>query len=415
MGASTIGPALSKAKHIVGKNFRKFGIEYSKNASVQMWRERANNFCAQGRIDEAVACRRKAVELAPAREHLRIELVRELLLADRSDEADQMLDAEQWSALGGWLLSGHGDGSVKAEHAFRMAIAHSPHFFDTFRGLSECLARQMRLAEAQAAQEAWFRQWIEGSESDGLRRRQERARLRGIPAIVFVAMMKSASEFIRENLIRAIDVPEIDLNIGTVPRDKIIPSAVRQIAKGGAVNRSHTSANNLPGLIANGVDRLILHVRDPRRVLVSWVHHMRRTSDAEFRSFALRYDPPLPAEFGNWEFQQQIDWAVHNYMPGQLQWLEDWVAAVNNDPPIPILVTNFEEFVRDQGSYFCKISDFFGVSEIRVPSLSRQSDAAMRNFRSGSIDEWRDVLTTNQISSFEFPRRTTGQALWLGT
>jgi hypothetical protein len=29
------------------------------------------------------------------------------------------------------------------------------------------------------------------------------------------------------------------------------------------------------------------------------------------------------------------------------------------------------------------------------------SAAAMRNFRCGSIDEWRDVLTANQIKSFE--------------
>lgn len=218
---------------------------------------------------------------------------------------------------------------------------------------------------------------------------------------MFVAMMKSASEFIRANLIRALDVPEIDLSIGTVPRDRIVPSAVRQIAKGGAINRSHMSANNLPGLIENGVERLILHVRDPRQVVVAWVHHMHRISGAEFCGSALRYDPPLPIEFGNWGFRRQIDWAVQNYMPGQLQWLEDWVTALNNNPPIPILVSTFEEFVHDQRSFFCKTSDFFGVPEIRVPSLRKQSPAAMRNFRRGRIDEWRDVLTGKQISSFE--------------
>jgi hypothetical protein len=362
-----------------------------------MWRERADRFAARGRFDEALNCRRKAAELAPGHKALRIELVRELVLADRSDEIE---DAEGWNALG-FLLASAGERLFDAEQAFRTAIAHAPDSFEALLGLSECLARRQQLPEAQAARELWFRRWIEDAESDGMRRRQDAACRRHVPAIMFVAMMKSASEFIRENIIRALDVPEIGLSIGTVPRDKVMPSAVRQLAKGGAIARSHMSADNLPELIANGVERLILHVRDPRQVIVSWVHYMGQISDAVFRWSASTYDPPVPLEFRNWGFQERLDWAVRNYMPGQLQWLEDWMSAVNNGPPIPILVSKFEDFVRDQRSFFGKISDFFGVSEIPVPALRRQSAAAMRNFRTGRIDEWRDVLTTSQIGIFE--------------
>jgi hypothetical protein len=397
MAAPAIGSAFRRAKYVVGSNLRKLGIRYSKKASVQMWRERADNFAAQGKIDEALGCRRKAVELAPANKDLHIELARELVLANRREE---IKDAEGCNALGYYLLNGPADDSIKAEVAFRMALAHSPDIFDAFLGLSECLARRRRLYESQVARNEWFRRWIKNSESDGLRRRQEKACRRGIPAVVFVAMMKSASEFIRENLIRAFEVPEIHLSIGTVPRDEIAPSAVRQLAKGGAISRSHISANNLPGLIANGVERLVLHVRDPRQVVVSWVHHMRRISEDEFRWSALRYDPLLPTEFRNWVFDRQLDWAVRNYLPGQLQWVEDWISALNAGPPIPILVTQFEEFVRDQHAFFRKIYNFYEVSEIRMPNLRKQTAAAMRNFRNGHIDEWRAVLTGSQISQF---------------
>jgi Sulfotransferase domain len=212
-------------------------------------------------------------------------------------------------------------------------------------------------------------------------------------------MMKSASEFIRENLICALDAPEIEISIGTVPRDRITPSAVQQIAKGGAVSRSHTSADNLAELIANGVERLVLHVRDPRQVTVAWVHHVRRYSDAEFRNFSQRYNPPVPAEIRQWDFSRQIDWAVDNYMPGQLQWLEDWVAALDKSPPITVMVSTFEEFLQSPSALFCRISDFFGVPEIQVPNLDEQSPAAMRNFRLGRVDEWRDVLTPRQMDS----------------
>jgi hypothetical protein len=217
---------------------------------------------------------------------------------------------------------------------------------------------------------------------------------------MLVAMLKSASEFIRENLMRALDAPEMYINIGTVPRDKAVPSAVRQLAEGGAVSRSHLSGDNLSALVANGIDRLILHVRDPRQVTISWTHMIRRLSSDEFRYAAYMYDPPLPEEFRNWELQRQLDWAVQNFLPGQLEWLEGWTAALDNGPAIPVTVSKFEEFRQDQDAFFRKISNFYGISEIHLPKLSEQSAAAMRNFRSGQVDEWRAVLRPEQISSF---------------
>jgi hypothetical protein len=398
MGVPAIGPRLRRAKHVVGKNLRKLGVEYSKSASVQMWRERADDFAARGKADEALICRRKAMESAPAHKDLRIELG--IDLARAAARVDAIDDAEGWTGLGYHLLDGSGGGFIKTEQAFRAALARTPDGFEEWLGLSECLARRKLLAEARVARDAWFQHWIANPQSADLRHRQDSARRRGVPGIMFVAMMKSASEFIRENLIRALDVPEIGLSVGTVPWDEVVPSAVRQLAHGGAIARSHLSANNLAVLAANGVDRLILHVRDPRQVIVSWVHHMRRISDVEFRWSALRYDPPLPAEFRQWGLRRQMDWAVHNYMPGQLQWLEDWASALHQGPPIPVLVSTFEDFVADQQAFFRKLSDFLGVAEIRLPGSRRQSAAAMRNFRRGSIGEWRDVLTARQINTF---------------
>jgi hypothetical protein len=131
------------------------------------------------------------------------------------------------------------------------------------------------------------------------------------------------------------------------------------------------------------------------------VHHLLRISDSEFQWTALTYDSPIPVEFREWSFERQLDWSVRNYMPGQLEWLEDWMSAVNGGPPIPILVTRFEDFARDQRVFFRRISEFLAISEIRVPSLRWQSAAALRNCRRGSIDEWRDVLTAKQMSLFQ--------------
>jgi tetratricopeptide (TPR) repeat protein len=393
-----IAAAFSSAKYAVGKNLRRLGLEYSRDASAQMWRERADRFAACGRIEEAIDCRRKAVEFDPTNKYLRAELAREFVCAGRNDE---IRDEAGWTALGCALSTAAPARLAEAESAFHAALTHSSDYADALLGLSECLARQKRLGEAQAIRDVWFQRWITEPESDQLRRRQLAACRREIPAIMLVAMMKSASEFIRENIKRALDVPEITLSIGMIPQDRIAPSAVRQLALGGAIARSHMSANNLLDLIANGVDRLILHIRDPRQVTVSWVHFMTRISAADFLSSISTYDPPVPIEFRDWGFPQQLDWAAQHYLPGQIQWLEDWMAALAAGPRIPILVSKFEDFARDKQAFFAGISDFLGVSAINVPAAYRQSAAAMRNFRSGSTDEWRDVMSPEQIGRYE--------------
>lgn len=308
-------------------------------------------------------------------------------------------DADAWNALGDCYFN-ISDGLPKAEHAYRSALACSPSAFAAFRGLGECLARQRRLDEAQSAHEAWFRNWIVNAGSADLRRRQNDGHRRGVPGILLVAMQKSASEYIRENLIRAFDIPEIYISIGTIPRDKVIPSAVRQLARGGAIARSHMDGADFGTLAANGITRMMLEVRDPRQVTISWTHMMRRLSDAEFRYASQMYDPGVPEDFRAWPLQRQLDWAVGNYLPGQITWLESWVAVLNQEPLIPVCVSTYEEFRQDEGAYFRRISEFYKIAQIDRLDSSQQSAAALRNFRRGDADEWRTVLTPDQLSPF---------------
>ena len=233
-----------------------------------------------------------------------------------------------------------------------------------------------------------------------MRRRQKKARRCGVPGILLVSMQKSASEYIRENLMGALDIPEIHISIGTVPRDKIIPSAVRRLAQGGAIARSHMDGADFAALAANGITRMMLEVRDPRQVTVSWTHMMRNLPDVAFRYAAEMYQPGVPGDFREWPLQQQLDWAVNNYLPGQLAWLESWTAVLDTEPSIPICVLKFEEFRADEDAFFRKISNFYGIARIDRPALSKQSAAAMRNFRLGEIQEWRTVLAPSRLKVF---------------
>src|SRR4051794_40661267 len=86
--------------------------ETSKEDAIQQWRVRGGAFAAKGKIEKALHCRRQAVELEPANEQLRLELVRELVLAGRFEEAKSSDGGlvQLWCILGGGFpAEGHPD------------------------------------------------------------------------------------------------------------------------------------------------------------------------------------------------------------------------------------------------------------------------------------------------------------------
>lgn len=114
---------------------------------------------------------------------------------------DAAVLADAWNAFGDVLFNRSGEGFLAAEHAYRMALATDPGRPAAFRGLGECLARHKRLDEARLVHDVWFACWIAGEGGAEMRRRQD-ARLARSP-ILFVAMQKSASEYIRDTLVEA--------------------------------------------------------------------------------------------------------------------------------------------------------------------------------------------------------------------
>jgi hypothetical protein len=312
-------------------------------------------------------------------------------LHQQQDEAVAVL-------LGDCLFNSSSNGFLAAEAAYRQAIALRSRA--AHRGLGECLARKHEFDEAQKSHDLWFRNWINGGESVQLRYHQQRARERGVPPIAIVAMQKSASEFIMSNLVQALDAPMVPVSIGTIPVDRALPSALRQMAKGGALFRSHMSGDNVQALAQAGLDRMLLHVRDPRQVTVSWTHMMKRISPQEFVYASHMYNPSVPDDFRNWRAEQQLDWAIENYLPGQLKWLQVWATALES-PPLSIYVTTFEEFRNDNNSFYERVLDFFCAPVAKPEALMGRTPQAMRNFRKGSTSEWRELFSPAQKRSLE--------------
>jgi len=301
--------------------------------------------------------------------------------------------ADAWNQFGDVLFNRCSTGFLEALHAYRMSIASDPTRFAAFRGVGECLARRKCLDEARLAHDIWFGHWI-ASEAGADLRQQQAARMGpSRPPILLIAMQKSASEYIRDTLLRALDIPLIYATVGTVPRDRFVPSALRQLALGGALCRTHADAGDVSAIIGAGIDRIVVHVRDPRQVTISWTHMMRRLAPVEFNYSAPMYDPPVPERFPEWPFEQQLAWSFSQYFPEQVNWLDGWVSAIEAGCSLNILLTSYDEFHRDQQRYFQRLLDHLEISDRRSSELRPQTPADTRNFRAGDPAEWKQILS----------------------
>src|SRR5262249_60039065 len=107
---------------------------------------------------------------------------------------------------------------------------------------------------------------------------------------------------------------------------EVVESWARDYARGGACHSSHLqpTPENVARLKRCGIDKLIVHVRDPRQALLSLMHHVT--------PYPRGPEGPL---------DQRIETAADDYL-ASIRWIEGWLDA---EDEIRILFSRFEDFV----------------------------------------------------------------------
>jgi predicted nuclease with TOPRIM domain len=221
-----------------------------------------------------------------------------------------------------------------------------------------------------------------------------------LPSIMVVSIPKSGTVFTRTMLMRGLGLQPLTVSVGAFPHYSLDVRKLRRFQEGGVIVSSHldASAENLQFLSAF-VNRWVVHVRDPRSVLLSWVHHLQRLYEARHADIneLLLVCPTPPEALFERDFSEQLDWNIENFLPSVVSWTRRWLAMydsrVNN-----VLLTSYSDLVKGEEEFLLKILEFYGVSRglfKKIP-LERTIDAS--HFRTGRTDEWRDSLTSSQIS-----------------
>jgi len=219
----------------------------------------------------------------------------------------------------------------------------------------------------------------------------------GFPgSIVLATMPKSGSEFLWMALATGLNLKPGRISSGSQLLSVVDIERLEQVVRGGYVTHGHINCSDRNrAYFARYVDRLVVHVRDPRQALISWVHFL------EHPDFAGR--PILPEYVGleGKSFAEVVDFCMEQFVGYQVGFLQSWLEA-EVDPafPVRLLFTRQEDLGADAPAFFRRILDFYDLDAalFHFPEPPRRGE---RHFRKGETDEWRRVLRPEQIARLQ--------------
>jgi hypothetical protein len=141
--------------------------------------------------------------------------------------------------------------------------------------------------------------------------------------------------------------------------------------------------------------KMILHLRDPRQALLSWVHHIDWVSNGSDANESLLYcSPRPPPRYFTFSLAHKLDWQIENYLPQLVAWVTQWV-AIADAKLIPILITHQNELRTNEKALFDSILAFHHLGfDYALPNLPRT--LVDTHFRRAEPTEWQQTFSPKQ-------------------
>lgn len=232
-----------------------------------------------------------------------------------------------------------------------------------------------------------------------LRRLYAAATRPDLPSILVVTIPKSGTVFTNQMLSRGLSLEPASVSFGYFPHYLVDIRELLSFVKGGRVASAHfdPSPVNVQSLTAF-VTKWVVHIRDPRSVLLSFVHHQNRlySERANGKYHHLYVYPAPPEAYFDWPLHSQIDWNLDNFLPKAVTWTRSWLALYDSRQ-YDLLLTTYSELARDELGYINKILDFYAIPRERFRRPKIKRTLIDTHFRAGREDEWLSAFTSDQI------------------
>ena len=219
----------------------------------------------------------------------------------------------------------------------------------------------------------------------------------GHGSILLVSIPKSGTIYMRELLIRGLGLKPLTVSNEYFPEDQLRLNELEEFHRGGRIASTHIdpSAVNLQ-LLDAFVQRWVVHIRDPRSVLLSWTHHLARLFGVANMHALLKLTPTPPPEYHLQPIEWRIDWNIQNFLPSVVAWTQDWVKLADRYPD-RILLTEFADLRENELDFMTRLVSFGGYPEgcYKHPALDK---TMALHFRNGHLDEWRTAFSADQLA-----------------
>jgi hypothetical protein len=220
--------------------------------------------------------------------------------------------------------------------------------------------------------------------------------IKPIPSILLNTMPKSGSVFVQRTLSTLLKVDQKYIGNCYALTDQINVRDAEAISQGNFVSQNHLapSKENLQILRHFGL-KMVLHLRDPRQALLSWVHHLDWITDGNDTSpWLLYFEPRTPLGYFNWPFHEKVDWQIENFLPQLVHWTERWVQIADSGV-FPVLITQYRDLQANEKAFFESILAFYGLETDYVPAKLPRT-MSETHYRLADPTEWSRVLTPAQ-------------------
>ena len=236
-----------------------------------------------------------------------------------------------------------------------------------------------------------------------------------LPPLLITTMPKSGTYYLSKLFTQGLFIDSRIVSHQYFPYDVIRQPELRVLAHGNAVSQDHFGASKINLVhIAKHVERMVVHVRDPRQAMLSYVHFLAtprfRRDEEETRLFIY---PPMPADFYQLDLEARIDWAIDHWLPLLVEWTAEWVAAADAHDRPRIKFTRYEDLVASRDRFARDVLEFFQIPAERYFPPSIEPDEEI-HFRKGEVAEWMTTLTPKQAvaASAMIPPALASQFGW---
>jgi len=184
------------------------------------------------------------------------------------------------------------------------------------------------------------------------------------------------------------------------PYGSIDGDGLKRFAKGCAIDQGHymPSSKNLFLLKREGINKVVVHVRDPRQALLSWVHYVDKLHKNNIVYTEL--DIELPLDYFDKTLEEKIDVMIECWYPHLIGFIDGWLRYQREGVSrwdVEVLITEFKKMKNTPELLFDDIFKFYGIDQSTFPSDVMHHKGTHSHFRKGELDEWNSVFTAEQI------------------